>query len=203
MTAPDPKFDPADRELARQALMAEQEFAWSLIKTYREFQMQAVGIAIALYAAVLGLVGASIDSEKLIAVASYATALLPYPTSILVLAFAVMEVRIRRASRHSVRTIAPKLESLRTSEGAPLLLEWERDPSRHLSRFERSIANSAVFVVAMALPAVGGVGWHLFARRIPISTWHPVVGGIGAFLLIVAALIAAFLSIGHESRTAK
>jgi hypothetical protein len=193
-------FHPADAELARDALLREQEFAWSLVRSYREFQMQAVGFAIALDTTVLGLIGTVIDSTKLIKVTSYCTALLPFPTTLIVLAFAVMEVRIRRASRHSVRTISPKLEALRAARSSPPLLEWETSPSRHLTPFERTMANSTVFVAAISLPALGGAAWHLFSRAIPAVTWRPEITAVGAMLLIGAAILAASLSIGHESR---
>jgi hypothetical protein len=196
-------FDEKDRGLAQAALLAEQEFAWSLIRTYREFQMQAVGFAVALDAAVLAVIGSAIESGNVLPVVAYCTALLPFPTAILVLAFAVMEVRICRASRHSVLTLAPKLEALRVrraGSSGPLLLEWEIHPGRHLSPLERNLSNSAVFVCAMSLPALAGAMWHVFAGTLQIPLWQPELAVIGAILLILAGALTAGISIGHEGR---
>ena len=138
--------------------------------------------------------------SRVLDVASYCTALLPLPTAVLVLAFAVMEIRIRRASRHNQNTIAPKLEALRTRASGPPLLEWESNPGRWLSAFERRMASSTVFVIAMIAPALGGAGWHLFSKAILASVWRPITTSITTVLLLLAAVLACALSIGHESR---
>jgi hypothetical protein len=191
---------PGDRDLAKEALLAELEFSRSLIRTYREFQIRAVGFTVALYAVVLALIGSAIDSTKLLDVASYVTALLPIPTAVLVLAFAVMEIRIRRASRHNQHTISPKLEALREPGSTPPLLEWEANSSRWLTRFERLMTSSTIFVVVMTLPALGGAAWHLLAGAIPRAISHPLAAALNGIVLLAAALLATWPSVAHDSR---
>ena len=56
--------------------------------------MQALGFAIILYAAVLGLVGSTVEYDYMGQVATYSTAFLTYPIAFLIAAFGVMEIRI-------------------------------------------------------------------------------------------------------------
>ena len=188
-----------DRELARHTILAELEFSRSLIRTYRQFQMQTVRFTVALYAAVLALMGLAIDSGRLLNVASYCTTLLPMLTSVLVLAFAVTEVRIRRARRYNESTISPKLEAMRETGAVPPLLEWETNADRSLTPLERGMASSLVLVIAMTLPALGGTSWHLFAGELPNSIWHPVAAAVNGIVLLGVALLAGWLSVTRAS----
>jgi hypothetical protein len=191
---------PGDRELARDAILAELDFSRSLVRMYRKLQMQAVWFTVALYLAALALIGWASDSTRLLlAVASYSTALLPVPVAVLVLVFAVLEARIRRAGRHNRHTISPKLEAMREVRSMPPLLEWESNSGRWLTRLERLMASSMILVIAMALPALAGTAWHLFAGAIPRKVSHPIAAAVDGILLVAVALLAAWLSIAQES----
>src|SRR5687767_607136 len=102
-------------ELAFQALLAEHQFVSSLITMYREFQMRAVGFAMILYAAVLGLIGSAIGASggsQLDKVVSYATELICFPAALVILVFSVMEVRILRASLFLSKRTSPTIDQL-------------------------------------------------------------------------------------------
>src|SRR6267154_281207 len=108
-----PKPNSEARELAGEALLHEYQFVSSLIPLYRQFEIQAVGFAVALYSAALGLVVASLQAahpERFGQAIRVTAALLPYPALLLVVAFAVMEVRIIRASRYIDDLLAPMLD---------------------------------------------------------------------------------------------
>jgi uncharacterized membrane protein len=190
-------------ELAAQAFLSEHEFVSSVIKMYREFQMQAVGFTFLIYTAVLGLVGSALDSPRLLDAAANVTALLSFLVVVLVLAFAVMEIRIRRASLYISRTLSPKLQALVQQPPDRRLLQWETAPGVHLSPPERWLSHSAVFIVLIAAPSLAAAGWHLWSGVIPPQQQHPPVTITGAVMLLVSSLVATGISMRHEVRKRK
>jgi hypothetical protein len=189
-----------NKQKATDAVMSEYEFVVSLIRMYRGFQMQAVGFSIVLYTAVLGLIGSALPSTRFTDVASHTTALLSYLIAIVVLAFTVMEVRIRRASLYITHSLLPRLYELLDAPKNAVILEFERAPSQHLTRFQRLFAHSTIFVLLIGLPSLGAAVWHMAGGAIPSDRAHPYIAGAGAVLLTVACIVAATTSARAELR---
>ena len=189
-----------NKEKATDAVMSEYQFVMSLIQMYRGFQMQAVGFSIVLYTAVLGLVGTALPSTKFADVVSLTTALLSYLIAMVVFAFTVMEVRIRRASLYITLSFLPRLNDLLNAPKDAVILEFERAPSAHLNRFQRLFAHSTVFVLLIGLPSLGAAVWHVAGGAIPSARAHPQIAGVGGALLIVACIIAVAISASAELR---
>lgn len=190
-------------EKAIDCVMSEYEFLVSLIRMYREFQMQAVGFSILLYTAVLGLLGSALQSKKLTVVAGLTTALLPYLVFIVVLAFTVMEVRIRRASLYITSTLTPRLQALLGAPQGAVILEFESAPSRHLSWSLKRFAPSTAFILLIGLPGLAAALLPIVFRVIPNIAAHPGIAWAGAILLAIACIIAATISAMAESRDNK
>jgi hypothetical protein len=155
-----------------------------------------------MYMAALALIGLSISSTKMFAVASYCTAVWPALTTVMVLVFAVLELRIRGATLHNQRTITPKVEALREANAVPPLLEWEAQAGRWLTRAQNLMASSVVLVLVITLPALGGVAWHLLGDVLPHSIWHPTAAALNGIVLLTAALFASWASVAPDSRRA-
>jgi len=190
---------------AVEVLLREYDFVSSLIHLYRQFQMQAVGFAMILYAAILGLLGAAVTSDRFGAILLYSAALVPVPIALLILAFGVMEIRIRRASQYIDLHIRPCMNEL--LRDVPLLggrtfLAWERSPGASLTKYQRGMASSAVFVAAMAVPSAGAGLWYAFWVTTPGPVSREMAIG-GTVILIGAVIHTAWLSFSHESRVFK
>lgn len=185
-------------ELAVQAILEEYKFCCSLISLYRGFQMQALGFAIVLYAAVLGLVGASVESDYVVQVAAYSTGFLSYPIAVLIAAFGVMEIRIARASRYIQFTIYERLQQfLLLPGGSPL--EFERGPGVYLNRIQREMSSSASFIAIMAMPAVVAAIWNLLSPTVAdvrLAGWAL----LGVVFLTIMSIITIYYSTKHEAR---
>lgn len=186
-------------EWAVQAILEEYKFCCSLISLYRGFQMQALGFAVLLYAAVLGLVGSTVESDYMGQVAAYSTAFLSYPIAFLIAAFGVMEIRIVRASRYIQFTIYKRLQHfLGLPEGSPLL-EFEKGPGVYLNRIQREMSSSAFFIVIMALPAMIAAIWNM--RFSPVAGRNLVyVALLGLGLLVIMSITTVYYSTKHEAR---
>lgn len=195
----------APRELAGEALLQEYQFVASLIPLYRQFEMQAVGFAVAIYSAALGLIVASLQAanpERFTQAIRVMAALLPYPALLLVIGFSVMEVRIIRASRYIDDLLAPMLDRLIEGSGVELprpLLRWESGPSSRLTDFEKALASSSVFVAIIAAPAGAGAAAFLLMDGWPIGSLS-ILSLTGLVALGLAFRAATGLSLKHEMR---
>ena len=201
-----PRDDGAARTLAVQALLAEHQFVSSLISMYREFQMRAVGFAMVLYAAVLGLIGSAIDTTSALAkVVEYVAELICYPAAMIILVFAVMEVRIIRASLYVAKRIAPTLDAIlaEVPQARHGLLRWERSPGIYLGPGMKRLASSLMFVLAIATPAAASAIWHIStAESGRWSSWvtWPWHDLCGLLTLLGATTLAGAISGSHEGR---
>jgi hypothetical protein len=186
-------------EWAVQAILEEYKFCCSLISLYRGFQMQALGFSIVLYAAVLALVGATMETDYVGQVAAYSTAFLSYPIAFLIAAFGVMEIRIVRASRYIQFTIYERLRHyLGLPEDSPLL-EYEKDPGKHLNTIQREMSSSAFFIVIMALPAVIAAIWNMLFSTVAGRNLV-YVASLGLGLLLIMSITTIYYSTKHEAR---
>jgi len=78
-----------ESELAYDAMMKEYDFVASLIRLYRETQMQLVRFGVTLYAATLAFVAGTAHDDGLVEVGAVAAALVAWPIVMLVHAAAV------------------------------------------------------------------------------------------------------------------
>ena len=155
-------------ELALGMVAAEYQFASSLIPMYRGYQMKAVGFGMTLYGAAIGLIGAYKDSPHFGGVLSVTSALISFPIAILVLAFWVTEIRIKRASRYIDLSLSKTLDELLDSAtliSKPPLLKWEKSPGHYLTPFEKWMSGSQAFILSLAFPAFAASSWFLWSGR--------------------------------------
>lgn len=189
-------------ETAVSAIMQEHDYVCSLIRMYRESQMQLIAIAMVLYTAVLGLVGSALDKPRLADVIQYSAALISFPATLLVLAFGVMEVRIRRASLYVAKTIVPMVDALLPAESKSVggLLRFEYNPGIHLRSWQKLLSSSTVFVLALGVPALAAGVWYLRPALQGVARPLTPIAVTGCLLLLGSMAVAALGSTSHEWR---
>lgn len=191
-----------DDELAFEALMHEFEFVSSLIKMYRETELDLVRMAITLYGAAIGIVGATLELEKGDEIGVMLGALLPWPILLLVLGYISAEIRIKRASRFIERTQSVEVNRLLNRIPATHVLTFERGPGKHLTPNEKRLASSLFYVVMLGAPAVVVAGWSVLAGGGPVGLL--ALSAIAGALCLVAAMVATMrISAVHETRNAE
>jgi len=177
----------------------EFDYVTGLIRMYRSLQLQAVGLSLTAYAAVLALVGAALGSTDLALVASPTTLLLPFFAILVILGFGTMELRIRRASLYVSNDLKPLIHRLTGDTG---LLQYEDNPSKYLSRWERGLSNSTVFILIIAVPALLAGVWHSYfaPRLLANASTFPAFAAIGCVLLLLTTYSVSQGSAHHEGR---
>jgi hypothetical protein len=182
-------------ELRLTAILHEYDFMTSLIRMYRGFQMQAVGLALGVYGAIVTLIGSAVPAGGAGDVVRISAALVPWPATLLLLAFAVTEVRIARASGHVAKEIAPLAQDLLYS---PRVLNWERSPGRHLTPFQARLSTSEPLIALVSAPPIALATWYLLSGDACAVPREVTAFGLAA--LVSAAGVAATITRSHERR---
>ena len=196
---------PETQQIVKDGLLKEYDFVESLIPLYRQFQVQLLRYGFLVYTAVLGLIVASFQTvggtNSIQRIAYAAIALLPFLISLLLFVFLTTEIRIKRASVHIQKIIAPKIKQL--SNGFDVLT-WESSPGLHLTEVERKLSTSTSLVYSLALPVIAGGVWYIpwyFCTKeeiIKVIPWW--VALIGLILVILASYSSSKVSAEHERR---
>ncbi len=183
-------------ELQRDAILREYQFVSSLIPMYRGFQMQAVGFAMVIYAALLTLWGASMNGQAPVhEVVRYSAGAAPFFIALLVVSFGVMELRVRRANLYIGYTLSPIATAMGGElpiKGA-LIFGFGIGHAKHLTPFEKRLSNSLILVLTMAAPAAAGAGW-LLTFDAPFDQGWRIIGLGGLLVLVLAAGFAILVS---------
>lgn len=184
------------RRIVAEALLHEHDYVESLIPMYRQFQMQLVRFALYIYIALIGLIAVGVAKKYDLTILYAVLALVSYPISFLVLAFATTEIRIARASRHVSKTIAPILKEL---SGGFEALNWEIAPGRHLNSFERFLSTSISLIVVISAPALAASIWYIISANSEFLVIHRGWAMLGLMILLISVAVAMAASIKQET----
>ena len=189
-----------ESELAYDAMMKEYDFVASLIRLYRETQMQLVRFGVTLYAATLAFVAGTAHDDGLVEVGAVAAALVAWPIVMLVVGFSVAEIRLQRASLFIRDTLSPSVNLLLKRPEERKVLVFERDPGVHLSKFQRRLSGSHSFVVMLGGPGLVAAAWAVFITP-PNFVGIRLIAAIGAAVLLVSMALTIRISQRHETRS--
>jgi hypothetical protein len=189
-----------ESELAYDAMMKEYDFVASLIRLYRETQMQLVRFGVTLYAATLAFVAGTAHDDGLVEVGAVAAALVAWPIVMLVLGYSVAEIRLRRASLFIRDTLSPAVNLLLKRPEQRNVLVFERNPGVHLSKLERRLSGSGSFVLMLGGPGLVAAAWAVFITP-PNFVGIRFIAAIGAAVLLVSMALTIRISQRHETRS--
>lgn len=178
------------------AKLKEYEYVLSLILMYRRFQMQIFGLAIAVYAAFIGLIGSVIGAKAgLDAPLSYAALFAPWLFGILVASFWTMELRMWRASRFIRYELATELQEILGRD----VFTFEEAPGRYISKFEKLFSSSISFLTILIVPPLVFSFWHIkIAKTVFAEAGY--IYWIGLAFLCVTGGWTLFATIKNEMR---
>ncbi len=178
-------------ETERAALLAEYQFVSSLIPLYREFEMQAVRLAIVILTATAVFIASSDSKDDIL----MALAFVPCLMALILLALSGMEVRIIRASRYVDRSLAPQFRHLAKNDA---VLRWETAPRVHLAPWQVVMSGTWVYTLILLVPG-GLAGLVALLKQSPrAQTW---IAAVGLLLLMAGMLAVLTTSSRHEART--
>ena len=178
-----------------ETILREYDYVSSAILMYRQLQMQAIGIGVVLYSSGSALIAATKENDQVVTLINSLAAIAPWPILLLILSFYVMDVRIKRAGSYIDQTLNVKLNQLLDMDH----VGWERSPSIHLKYLDKIFANSAPFILILALPAILISVWFLVFSDVKIG-FLILTNILGLILLVPTTVLTILVSYSYEKR---